>query len=167
MEIGPQHCPWSLQAIGFVTVSGPRCPAGDQPITPLRVGALRPTNAVLFAEWAACTRRIAPRRSPTSTRVLGFSSWPARHAGFSQPPPVFTMSAQAQRPTRRDGALSSLNAAIEAMNIVKDALSITPAKAVVGSVSIILTLIRVGFLPLSSTLIDRGLIQTGFHDQQN
>ena len=44
---------------------------------------------------------------------------------------------------RRDDALSSLNAVIEAMNLAKEVSSITPAKAVFGSVSIILTTIRV------------------------
>jgi hypothetical protein len=51
-----------------------------------------------------------------------------------------------QRPERRDGALPSLNVAIEAMNLAKEALSMTPAKAAFGSVSILLTMIRVGFL---------------------
>jgi hypothetical protein len=49
---------------------------------------------------------------------------------------------------RRDGALSLLNAAIEAMNLAKEISSPTPAKAVFGSVSIILTMIRVGLLPI-------------------
>ena len=48
----------------------------------------------------------------------------------------------------RDGALLLLNAAIEVMNIAKEASSPTPAKAVFGSVSIILTMIRVGLLPV-------------------
>ena len=56
------------------------------------------------------------------------------------------MDASSQRPKERDGALSSLNAAIEVINIAKDALSMTPAKAALGSVSVILTMIRVGFL---------------------
>ena len=45
---------------------------------------------------------------------------------------------------RRDGALSLLNAAIEAMNLAKEVSSATPAKAVFGSVSAILVMIRVG-----------------------
>jgi hypothetical protein len=51
------------------------------------------------------------------------------------------MDAKSQR--RRDGALSLLNAAIEAMNLAKEVSSATPAKAVFGSVSIILTMIKV------------------------
>ena len=47
---------------------------------------------------------------------------------------------------RRDAALSSLNVAIEAVNLAKEISSITPAKAVFGSISIVLTMIKVGFL---------------------
>ena len=54
------------------------------------------------------------------------------------------MDPEAQR--RRDGALSSLNVAIEAINLAKEISSIAPAKAVFGSVSVVLTMIRVGFL---------------------
>ena len=56
------------------------------------------------------------------------------------------MDTKAQRQKRRDTVLSSLNAAIEALNIVKDVLSMTPAKAALGSVTVILTMIRVGFI---------------------
>ena len=49
---------------------------------------------------------------------------------------------------RRDGALSLLNAAIEVMNLAKEVSSATPAKAIFGSVSAILTMIRVGLLPI-------------------
>ena len=54
------------------------------------------------------------------------------------------MDTKSQR--RRDGALSLLNAAIEAMNLAKEISSATPAKAVFSSVSVILTMIRVGLL---------------------
>ena len=46
----------------------------------------------------------------------------------------------------RDNALSLLNAAIEAMNLAKEVSSATPVKAVFGSVSAFLTMIRVRFL---------------------
>ena len=55
------------------------------------------------------------------------------------------MAAKAQPPKGRDGTLSSLNIAIEAMNLAKEVSSITPAKAVFGSVSILLAMVRVGF----------------------
>jgi len=53
------------------------------------------------------------------------------------------MATKSQQPKGRDGALSTLNVAIEAMNLAKEVSSITPAKAVFGSVSILLTMIRV------------------------
>ena len=57
------------------------------------------------------------------------------------------MEAGSQRPKGRGRTISSLNAAIEAMNLAKEVSSITPAKAVFGSVSILLTMIKVRLLP--------------------
>ena len=56
------------------------------------------------------------------------------------------MATKSQRPKGRDGILSSLNMAIDALNLAKELSSITPAKAVFGSVSILLTMIKVRFL---------------------
>jgi len=56
------------------------------------------------------------------------------------------MATRSQQPNRQDIALSSLNAAVEAMNLAKELSSVTPAKAVFGTVSVILRMIRVGFL---------------------
>ena len=53
------------------------------------------------------------------------------------------MDTNPQRPKGRDGALSSLNVAIDAMNLAKDIVDIAPAKAAFGSVSALLTMIRV------------------------
>jgi hypothetical protein len=53
------------------------------------------------------------------------------------------MDANSQRPKGRDGALSSLNVAIDAMNLAKDIVDIAPAKAAFGSVGALLTMIRV------------------------
>ena len=53
------------------------------------------------------------------------------------------MAAKSQRLKGRGGTFSSLNVAIDAMNLAKEISSITPAKAAFGSVSIILTMIRV------------------------
>ena len=54
------------------------------------------------------------------------------------------MATDSQQPKGRDGTISALNMAIETMNLAKEVSSITPAKAVFGSVSILLTMIRVG-----------------------
>ena len=56
------------------------------------------------------------------------------------------MTAKSQRPKEREGTISALNVAIEALNLAKESSSITPAKAVFGSVSIVLTMMRVSFL---------------------
>ena len=56
------------------------------------------------------------------------------------------MTDKSQQPKERDGVLSSLNAVIEGLNLAKELSSITPAKAVFGSVSVLLTMIRVSFL---------------------
>ena len=56
------------------------------------------------------------------------------------------MEAKPQKPKEREGITSALSAAIEAMNLAKEISSITPAKAVFGTVSIILTMIKVSIL---------------------
>ena len=58
------------------------------------------------------------------------------------------MEAESQRSKGRDGAISALNTAIEALDLAKIS-NVTQAKAVFGSASILLTTIRVYF-PLSS-----------------
>jgi len=55
------------------------------------------------------------------------------------------MEAKSQRPKGRDNSLSSLNVTIEALNLAKDLCSVTPAKAAFGSVSTLLTMVRVRF----------------------
>ena len=62
------------------------------------------------------------------------------------------MDANSQPPNRQDNVLSLLDVAIEATNLAKEATSATPAGAVFGSVSIILTMIRVRFLPFSDDI---------------
>ena len=53
---------------------------------------------------------------------------------------------------RQENALSLLDVAIEALNLAKDICGIPPAQAVFGSVSILLTMIRVRFPPPSDDL---------------
>ena len=52
------------------------------------------------------------------------------------------------QPKAQEGVISTLNAAIEAMNLAKELSSITPARAVFGSISVVLTMTRVSFLPV-------------------
>jgi len=56
------------------------------------------------------------------------------------------MKAESQQHKGREGVVSALNVAIETLNLAKEVASITPAKAVFGSVSVILAMIRVSFL---------------------
>ena len=55
------------------------------------------------------------------------------------------MATEPQQPKAREGVISTLNAAIEAMNLANELTSITPAKAAFGSASVILTMTRVRF----------------------
>jgi len=59
------------------------------------------------------------------------------------------MQAKTQQPKGRDGVISSLNIAIEGLNLAKEVSSVTPAKAVFGSASALLTLIKVCSLLLA------------------
>jgi len=65
------------------------------------------------------------------------------------------MKVESQRPKERKGAISELNTAIETLNLAKDSSGIAQAKALFGTVSIILATIRVSFLPV--LLIDCSL----------
>ena len=92
-----------------------------------------------------CAERVQHRNSKwlfTRSRVWVLSAF---HTVLSQLPRTSTMDPKLLRPKRQDNTLSSLNAAIEAMNLAKEVLSLTPAKAVFGTVSIVLTTIRVRF----------------------
>ena len=57
------------------------------------------------------------------------------------------MATKPQRLEGREEALSPLNAAIHALDLAKVS-AITSAKAVCDSASVLLTMIRVGFLPV-------------------
>jgi len=69
------------------------------------------------------------------------------------------MAAKPQRPKGRDGALSSLNGAIQIVNLVKEDSRIAQAKAALASVGVLLAIIIVGFLLV---LIDRPLAKVAY-----
>jgi len=75
------------------------------------------------------------------------------------------MQAKSQRPKGRDGAISSLNMAIDGLNLAKEVASLTPAKAVFGSVSILLVMIRVCFLLFCSGITQIHM-HPGYHGQR-
>jgi len=75
------------------------------------------------------------------------------------------MDPKSQEPKGRGGALSSLNVAIEVLNLAKEVSDITPAKAAFGSVSVLLTMVRVR----PSRFCDDELgvhVYPGFNDQR-
>ena len=74
------------------------------------------------------------------------------------------MDAKSKQSKRRDDVLSSLNV-IEGLCIVERLSSITPAKAVFSTVSAILTMIRVSFLPLRGDPLWVNEMHTGLDDQ--
>jgi len=88
-----------------------------------------------------------------------------RLTAFSPPPWVSTMQTESQRPKTRDGVISSLNIAIEGLNLAKEVANITPAKAVFGSASALLTLIKVCFLFFCDEATQTHT-WPGHHDQQ-
>ena len=57
------------------------------------------------------------------------------------------MASKSQRPKGKENVVSLLSAAIEAINLAENLSSITPAKAVFGTVNVLLTMIKVCFLP--------------------
>jgi hypothetical protein len=73
--------------------------------------------------------------------------------------------ANTQRPKKGGNVLSSLKLAIEAVNLAKDVVPTAPAKAVLVSVSFILTKIKVCLLLVR--LVCSRLMYAGFHEQQN
>ena len=62
------------------------------------------------------------------------------------------MDPKSQQPKGRDDALSMLNEAIEDLNRAKEVSSITPAKTVFGSTSVLLPAIRVSSLSICRLL---------------
>ena len=61
------------------------------------------------------------------------------------------MTDKSKQPNRRDGAILSLGAAIRLVNIGEEASSMTPAPAVFGVVTTLLTTIRVSLMSLNET----------------
>ena len=71
------------------------------------------------------------------------------------------MTTKSQRPMGQEGALSSLNVAIDALNLAKEASRLTPAKTAFASTSNLLATIRV-----SSLLVHVGPLLANVHRTQ-
>ena len=77
------------------------------------------------------------------------------------------MDSRSWQQRRRDTALSSLNLAIETTNIANGTLCMTPANAALGSVTVILTMIRVGFLLVSGRLFANIYVQDSMINEED
>ena len=103
------------------------------------------------SDGAVCTGRVTSEMAAHIYRGEGSTVQPTYHTVFShlsRPPTMDATSSKRQK--RQDNALSLLNAAIEAMNLAKEVSSATPAKAIFGSVGILLTMIMVRFILFSN-----------------
>ena len=56
--------------------------------------------------------------------------------------------ASSQQPRERDGVFLLLDALIQTLSLAKDTCGIPPAQVALGSAAVLLTMIRVLFLPL-------------------
>jgi hypothetical protein len=77
------------------------------------------------------------------------------------------MDPKAKQSKRRDDVLSSLNIVIEGLNLADKLSSITPAKAVFGTVSVILTMIRVRSLVLCEDPLRADTMHTGLVNEDD
>lgn len=104
------------------------------------------TAKTLYNLSTANTIQMALLHGRGRPSALGFVLPPALPTTvFSQLPQVLTMATKSKPPKGRDGTISSLNVAIEALNLAKEISGIAPAKAAFGSVSALLAMIRVPF----------------------
>jgi hypothetical protein len=118
----------------------------------------------LFPEWSfvKCTATVAACPYLGS----GYSSCPADHNVSSYHVDFEPMAPNAQQQERRDIAISSLNLAIEVSNLAKEFCSITPAKPVFGSFSVILTMIKVRFFLRCVDGLHADRKRTGIDDER-
>ena len=89
----------------------------------------------------ACVKRRVQQNESSSAQLCIPHSFHA--AQLSHLPRGSTMQSKSQRPKDRENVVSTLNIAIDGLNIVRDALSFPGVKAVLGTVTVILTMIKV------------------------
>lgn len=111
--------------------------------------ALSAQPRVQFSSLNGCLHEVWRWQEDRSS-LLRFEPFPAAQTPHASLATAFslTMDTRSQRPKKRKVAISSLNAAIEAVNRAEMISTITPIKAVLGSVSVLLTVVRVCFLPI-------------------
>jgi hypothetical protein len=99
-------------------------------------------------KWTRGRGREASRYKRITAYLYQGSELPSHRALLSQLPRVSTMEAEIQLPEGQRDTILALENAIEASNPAKVS-SFPPAKAVFGSVSTLLTLIKTVCFPLS------------------
>ena len=133
----------------------------DQPITHPYLNAAAAANTILFSEWV-CLHEVY--HGKIAAHIYYGLEPPSRSSGrtvLSQLP-LSTMKADSQRPKERE---ADLNAAIEALDLAKTS-SILPAKAVFGTVAILLTTIKVCFMLSRNDLLHKVHTWLGLNDQR-
>jgi hypothetical protein len=109
----------------------------------------------------------AQRLPPVSIRVRDLPRSLLTNNVFSCHVELEHMEPSDQRRKRRDVVISSLNVAIEASNLAKEFCSITPAKPVFGSFSVILTMIKVNSFLRCVGRLEADRERTGIDDQRS
>jgi len=85
---------------------------------------------------------------------------------LSQPLRIPIMGKESQPQKRRDTSLSSLSAAIMALNLAKDLSGMTPAKAILVSVITLLTMIKVHVVLFPNDTL-QAHIESGQHGRRH
>ena len=101
-----------------------------------------------------CQTQFAQSRFAQAPHSL--TKWPPTYLGHASSPKLVCCAISPQLPRastmpasetprreERDGTLSSLNMAIDALNLARDVCNIAPAQAAFGGASALLTMIRV------------------------
>ena len=140
MDQGGSTDPSSVEMVGFAESEFERS-------VDLRLEILPRTHRHQPVVFPRPWGQYIPSKKRGRSSVLGFGRFlKALHrTASSQLPPGSTMASNSQRQKGGDRALSILNPAIEALNLAKEISSATPAKAVFGTVSVVLAMIRVRF----------------------
>ena len=116
------------------------------------LGFLPPLHAMLLRllEGFCIVECAAPTVSAhlSMIRVHGLLHNLADTTSSNSCPDFELMDPKSKQSKRRDGVLSSLNMVIEGLNLAENLSTITPAKAVFGTVGVIFTMIRVSSLLL-------------------
>jgi hypothetical protein len=102
-------------------------------------GTIQPLTNTIARRF--CLHEAASSQNGRSS-LSGFGVFTAHHAAFSRPPLVVTMDPKPQSKWRGN-VLSTINVTIEGLNLAKELSGPTPAKAVFGTVSALLTMIKV------------------------